>query len=375
MVDQYLEYNNNMQHHCKRKTDDVQYSQHASLLYEDVDDAEKEDRDVAVAVSFLTSDYFQHQFSQQNTKEWELLREFDAADLAIVQILSEIPTMDLAQHNVDVNTNLQNKTDFHAPVASSSSCRSNKPQKRFCSGVSFRSMYECLCNFSALHGHFNVPKRYIFIDDDGSPRNLGQWMCDQRKSYLSATLAEDRRCLFSGLISKSLLNWQLKSTQDQWETCFQALVQYGEKHGDCNVPREYCVDIHQEGSPSPQHIKLGNWLHKQRSNKASEKLSPSKCLRMQSLVDRGVFFWEARSRIEACRWEACYRTLVEYVENGGLCEEIPNSIEVTFTNSSSVNLSRWLKLQLINKNSGKLSQERQAKLQLLVDQGKMIWYS
>jgi len=64
-----------------------------------------------------------------------------------------------------------------------------------------------------------------------------------------------------------------------WEEMFTALVQYKEKHGDCNVPITW-----------PENPQLGRWIANQRTSKKRGTLSEDRIRRLEAFG----FVWSFR---------------------------------------------------------------------------------
>ena len=78
----------------------------------------------------------------------------------------------------------------------------------------------------------------------------------------------------------------------KWDMKFAALERYAQLNGHCyiNTDKEMCMLS--DGSEA----NLGTWLNTQRQMKKKGKLSMSKFLRLQSLVDSGMLSWECKKR-------------------------------------------------------------------------------
>ena len=114
-----------------------------------------------------------------------------------------------------------------------------------CSEVPWETRFNELVQYEAKHGDCNVPKKQ---------GTLGTWVRSQRAAYKAGSLAQDRIDRLSSIDFK----WALKEADVPWETRFNELVQYKEKHGDCNVPQ--------------RQGQLGTWVDKQRFNCMKGKL-------------------------------------------------------------------------------------------------------
>jgi hypothetical protein len=124
-----------------------------------------------------------------------------------------------------------------------------------------------------------------------------------------------------------------------WEEMFTALVDYGERFGDCNVPQIWA-----------ENPALGNWLGKQRKARKAGKLG-NDCIRR---LDELGFIWDM---LDAA-WEEMFVTLVDYRDRFGDCK-VPKRWP------ENRRLGSWATNQRISKKSGKLSEDRIRRLEEL----------
>lgn len=243
-----------------------------------------DEEDVSREINFLNNSNSNIQYSLQNAKDFADFAEFAATDMAIVQILT------MAQHD-NACIDLDNTPgDATLPVVAhnqpSSSMESSK--------ASWYSMFELLLEYEERYGHCNVPARSNIIEKEtGEVKHLGQWLADQRKMFLKSKLLPERRDMFQRLIAKGALDWGLNYKKEKsaasWDIYFEGLLRYGDLHKHSNVPRKYTFDIDHNGVR--RTLKLGDWLHKQRTRHKSGVLEDSRLQRLQSLVDRGLLYW------------------------------------------------------------------------------------
>jgi len=67
---------------------------------------------------------------------------------------------------------------------------------------------------------------------------------------------------------------KLYSVDHKWDEMFDALIEYKEKYGDCDVPQRHV-------SVSGQ--RLGNWVNTQRRFRKTKKLSPERVERLNEV--------------------------------------------------------------------------------------------
>ena len=96
------------------------------------------------------------------------------------------------------------------------------------------------------HGDLAFPKKYV----TESGVRLGPWLENQRAAYQNGTLSPDkiRRLEAIGM------EWGGRNDR-QWRQAYEAARRYFQKYGDLNVPYQYV---------SPEGIRLGNWIVRQR---------------------------------------------------------------------------------------------------------------
>jgi len=94
----------------------------------------------------------------------------------------------------------------------------------------------------------------------------------------------------------------------KWNEMYNYFVQYGEVHGNCNVPANYVL---------PTEIKLGKWLSEQRRNYKAGSLTQDRRGLLQVLVDENKLLWDAtklRKIPDDVKWAEFYDKLVSYGE-------------------------------------------------------------
>ena len=159
----------------------------------------------------------------------------------------------------------------------------------------WEQMFQHLMDYSVANGTCNVPKRAV-VQTPTRVIKLGQWLSDQRKMFTKNKIISHRLEKINELISKGLLSWGTSTKREafdtRWNKCYASLREYGLSSGSCNVPRDFSLLIYAEGQPVT--LKLGNWVHKQRSNKKKGKLDVYKHDLLQELVDQNLLIWDCR---------------------------------------------------------------------------------
>jgi hypothetical protein len=130
-------------------------------------------------------------------------------------------------------------------------------------------MIATLRAFKEMHGHCNVPQRYL------KNQKLGSWVATQRASHNKGKLPTE----LVSLLEELGLIWD--PFEAAWEEKFLALCEFKQLNGHCRVPKEY-----NENPP------LGAWVSKQRKLFNKGKLSIERSQRLEAM---GVI-WEPQSK-------------------------------------------------------------------------------
>ena len=141
------------------------------------------------------------------------------------------------------------------------------------------------------HGDPRVPNSYSV---DGFP--LALWVRRQRNFDANSRLSADRRRRL-----EELPGWTWDPNTDRWESGFNTLLSYVERHGDARVPRSYKDD---EG------YKLGAWVGEQRTSYGKGAIDAERQRRLEELPG---WSWNTRT----AQWEEGFSRLKDYVEQHG----------------------------------------------------------
>lgn len=166
--------------------------------------------------------------------------------------------------------------------------------------------------------------------------------------------------------------------ESKWNKMFNALVKYGNEHGgNCNVPQHF-IGMLEDGTS----MKLGAWLSNQRQHKKGKggyRLLPEREKKLQELVDIGKLSWVMELSHKATddeKWNTMLEALVQYGdEHNGNCN-VPYHYIATLADGSTVKLGTWLSSQRQHYRGHtkmRLAENREAKLQRLVDEGRLVW--
>lgn len=182
-------------------------------------------------------------------------------------------------------------------------------------------MFNELLQYKAEHGHANVPINW--------PTYLGTWVSLQRKAKKASSrgmLAPDRMNKLDdiGFIWDAL--------DFEWKMRFNELVAYKSSYENVNVPSDW---------PSG----LGKWISQQRVGNKNGFLSNER----KVLLDEIGFIWDSFEE----KWEAAFNELLRYKAEHG---------NVSVPQDWPTNLGRWVGTQRKLVKEGKLSPEREKRL-------------
>lgn len=125
-----------------------------------------------------------------------------------------------------------------------------------------------------------------------------------------------------------------------WNLMFEALLQIGKQRGNYNIPLDYSI-----GLADGTIMKIGLWLNKQRSLKASNSLSKPKLDRMQSLIDTGRFNWDSVKEDKVIdpdqKWDDYLICLMQYGDTFGHYN-VPSDHVTTLPDGTQAYLGQWL---------------------------------
>ena len=123
---------------------------------------------------------------------------------------------------------------------------------------------------------------------------------------------------------------------------------------------------------------LGLWAQLQRADKKRGRLPPDRVKAIDTLVARGLFSWDYMSPNTSSAaglgddWDMKFKALCTYIQEYGH-SNVPDLYRAELDNGSSVLMNRWLARQKKLQMQGSLRADREAKVQDLVDEGKVAW--
>ena len=133
--------------------------------------------------------------------------------------------------------------------------------------------------------------------------------------------------------------WRLED--NKWDEMFTRLVRFRDEHGHTNVPELWSHDR-----------QLGNWVKSQRTLARGGELQQE---REQRLTQLGM---DLITPLAEQQWEALFERLAKYRDRYGHCQvprEWPEDIELAY----------WVKRQKTFKRQGRVTAEKQARLEEL----------
>ncbi|GAB2561314.1 DEAD/DEAH box helicase [Nocardia heshunensis] len=190
--------------------------------------------------------------------------------------------------------------------------------------------YCALVEFVDRKGHARVPAEYV----EGKVK-LGGWVGEQRVSQ--RTMSQDRKMRLEGIPG-----WSWNSVEDSWMENLEKLRAFAIREGHANVP----VDHTENG------LKLGQWTRLRRSEHL--ELAPERKALLEAIPG---WFWGKKSDYV---WNQKYRVLEQFVIREGHACVKDGHIE------DKVKLGVWVREQRRNYATGKLSAERQHRLEKVV---------
>ena len=187
--------------------------------------------------------------------------------------------------------------------------------------------FERLQRFWKKHGHCEVSKV------EGGKSELAKWLSSQRRQNSAGELQSERKAKLASIGFK----WSADSNDSKWLEMYEQIKKYHKMHGDADVPSHW-----------NQNPKLANWVVTQR-DRCKAGLMPNEQVR---LLDKLGFSWKQRERGS---WDDRLAEVAAFKAKHGHCE-----IPMTKTK-----LGRFVNSMRTQRNSGRLSADRIAKLDAL----------
>jgi hypothetical protein len=199
--------------------------------------------------------------------------------------------------------------------------------------ASWQFVFGLLARYVEREGSARVPARFV----TGDGWRLGAWVNTQRVAYDRHKVSPDRQARL-----EALPGWTWEPFDDAWERAFQTLQHFSQRSGRAQVPRTHV-----------EHgFRLYAWVNEQRMARRTGRLDPDRQARLEELPG---WTWEPFDDL----WEAAYGALRQYVEREGDPRVLKHHRE------DGLPLGRWVEIQRRLWRRGKLSPDRQARLEAL----------
>lgn len=272
------------------------------------------------------------------------------------------------------------------------------------------------CRYGRVHGHCNVPLSAVFECELPGMQglrflyvgSLGVWLAKQRlaRQGVAARLLPERDLLLQRLVDEGMLSWITTPVLMQlgprvmgeptWDDHYQALLEYCNQVGDCDVPIDLEFESVLPSSGRQYRGQLGIWLLTQKLSKLGvyEPLSDERDQQIQQLMDEGRMNSLVDTELvlpvgSDLSWLAHYAALLHYACNNGHCNVPYTALyecDLPWLDEDGDSLASyhdqlgvWLFNQRLSRRSGvrgnspPLLPEREALLQQLVDEGLLLW--
>ncbi len=164
---------------------------------------------------------------------------------------------------------------------------------------------------------------------------LGGAGVDPKAEVLDDVARILRICVFPRVLG------QILSGPDRWEVAFRRLQQYKAEHRKVRVPRAY---------KTPDGFPLGAWVNSQRRAKKTGKLS----LDRQHRLEEVGFEWDVGPQ----PWDESFQVLLAYKAEHGHVR-----VPYAYKTPGGFPLGPWVSSQRVAKRRGKLSLDRQHRLE------------
>jgi superfamily II DNA or RNA helicase len=191
--------------------------------------------------------------------------------------------------------------------------------------------------YAYLHGHTNVPSRWV------SPGGLkvGQWIGEQRKARRDGRLSLERETALKAI----QIVWNTKD--DGWASALDHAKKFHAKHGHLDVRQDERAE---------DGYRIGQWIGWQRMAYHQGKLSAD---RTAALDELGMIWSKALTA-----WQRNYSEAQAYYE-----EHDDLLVPHSHTTSSGCSLGTWIGKQRKDYEAGRLSTEQI----VLLDEIGMVW--
>jgi hypothetical protein len=196
--------------------------------------------------------------------------------------------------------------------------------------------------FQRSHGHCDVPRQ-------SHANSLFQWLAQQRLSERKGTLSSERaaRLRKLGVVFDEETG---DAREERWEMRFAELTRFRERFGHCDVPAKW-----KENKP------LGRWLNAQRERYRAGLLDAERLERLEKLGVKWAGHGIGPAHPSDVRyspfhilWETRFAELLEW-----------KATNFRVPPAANPQLQKWVTRQRENYRAGRLSKERQERLQAI----------
>jgi len=189
--------------------------------------------------------------------------------------------------------------------------------------------------YAAEHGHARVPVDHV----TGDGYRLGQWAANQRSNRKQGKVSKEREARL-----EVVDGWTWDAVDAGWEDGFAHLVVYAAEHGHARVPNAHVTS---------DGYKLGQWVGVQRRARKKGSLSADREARLEAVAG---WLWVA---VDA-GWEDGFAHLEAYAAEHGHARF--RGVHVT---ADGFPLGGWANNQRMDRKAGRLSAEREARLEVV----------
>ena len=170
---------------------------------------------------------------------------------------------------------------------------------------------------------------------------IGSWCNKQRTNQKKGKLSEEREAKLNLIPG---WKWGEKVTKElkTWDETYAILQAYVVDHNE--LPKQ---------STEYQNVKIGSWCRTQRANQKKGKFSEEREAKLNLIPG-----WGKKVTKELKTWDETYAILQAYVVDH-------NELPKQSTEYQNVKIGSWCNNQRVNQKKGKLSEEREAKLNLI----------
>jgi len=187
----------------------------------------------------------------------------------------------------------------------------------------WENKFELLRLYKTMNGNTNVPRSYVTKEGV----KLGRWINTQRTSRSHQNRMPPNRI---SMLDSILFDWD--PITNEWKNKFELLRLYKSINGNTNVLYRHAT---KEG------VKLGEWVHMQRSNRY--RMSAYRT----NMLDSISFDWDPA----VSGWESKFKILCQYKSINGNTNVLRN-----YVTKEGVKLGVWVHMQRSNNNQKSTNQ-------------------